>query len=89
MVASDGVGGIGGGIEVWLRTRVIDGRRPAMNNIWVVHGPICTTHKASSSLYVVTPVRDCIFDGLSHLIDNIALTLFGIHNGNPLRLISE
>jgi hypothetical protein len=39
--------------------------------------------------YVVISVRDCILDRLSHLINNIALTLLGIQNGIPLRLISE
>jgi hypothetical protein len=39
--------------------------------------------------HVVISVGDCIFDRLSHVVNNIALTLFGLHNGNPLRLISE
>lgn len=39
--------------------------------------------------YVVISVGDCIFDRLSHLVNNIAWMLIGTHNGNPRRLISE
>lgn len=88
MVASDGVDGTGGGIEVGSgqESLMAEGQLRIAYGLYTDRFVRPTRRRRA---YIVISVGACIFDRLFHLVNNIALTLFGIHNGNPLRLISE